>query len=164
VHRPQLNTGCSLFSPLHLSGHCVFDNQDYFPPTEHVSYDYRQKWGYKLHKTDTLGKALYYPLLPELRGSLAFGKVPRPSPFVPMVRVANRRRLLRSGCGMTLTGKSGSTRRKLCPTTTSSTKDWPRTEPRHPRWEAGKQLSAPWHSQQIGFCCREGVRLLGGTK
>lgn len=65
-------------------------------------------------------KYLLYPMLPCLRDSIAFWKVPRPLPFVLLLRATCIWRWVRSIGGITVTEENRSTRTEVCPSATSS--------------------------------------------
>jgi hypothetical protein len=60
-------------------------------------------------------------MLSDFRKSIAFGKVPRLSPFTILLRAMCRWRWVWSTGGMILTGEIKSTQRKTCPSATLST-------------------------------------------
>jgi hypothetical protein len=72
-------------------------------------------------------KASFYPMLSDLRNSIAFYKVPTLRPFVLLVRATCRWRWVSSTGGMILTEKNRSTRRKTCPSVTLSNTNLTRT-------------------------------------
>jgi len=75
-------------------------------------------------------KALFYPMLPAFRNSIAFCNVPRIRWFVLLVRAMCRCRWVWSNGWMILTGEERSNRRKTRPSATLSTTNLTWTDPR----------------------------------
>ena len=82
-------------------------------------------------------KALFYPMLPGFRNSIAFWNVPRLRRCVLLVRATCRWRWVWSTGGMILTGDERCTRRKTRPSTTLSTTNLTKTDLRPNRCLCG---------------------------